>query len=287
MRIDERFGSGRPTLSFEFFPPQKTSGAESLFKTIDRLKGLKPDFISITRTGGGTEPTLELTLRIQRELGVRTMSHLTCLHHSRDEMAAHLETLWEGGVPNVLALRGDPENGQLVFKAPENGFAYANELVEYVMGRHDFCVGVAGYPEGHPQCLNPTRDIENLKQKLDAGGRFVITQLFFDNTDFLRWRDACRTLGIDAPILAGIMPIENVAQLKRFVTRCGAKIPNPLLRKLEAVEDDPAAVYEVGVGHAIQQCQALLAEGVDGLHFYTLNKSKATAQIGAALDAER
>ncbi|MBB6052067.1 methylenetetrahydrofolate reductase [NAD(P)H] [Armatimonas rosea] len=279
MRIDALFGGERPTLSFEFFPPQKTAGAEALFQTIHQLQALQPDFISITRTGGGTEPTLELTLRIQQELGIRAMSHLTCLHHSQPEMEAHLETLWQGGVRNVLALRGDPENGQLVFKAPKNGFAYANELTAFVAQRHDFCIGVAGYPEGHPQCLNLTRDIETLKAKLDAGGRFIITQLFFDNADFLRWRERCRASGITVPIVAGIMPIENVAQIKRFVTRCGAKIPQELLLKLEAVEGNPDEVYNVGIGHAIAQCQELLREGVD----YTLNKSKATAQIGEAL----
>jgi methylenetetrahydrofolate reductase (NADPH) len=285
MRIDELFLSGgeRPTISFEFYPPQNDAGAETLFQTIHQLQALKPDFISITRTGGGTEQTLELTLRIQRELGIRTMSHLTCLHHNKDEMAAHLATLWEGGIRNVLALRGDPENGQLVFKAPKNGFAYANELAAFVAARQDFCIGVAGYPEGHPQCLNRTRDIETLKAKLDAGGRFIITQLFFDNADFFVWRDQCRAAGITVPIVAGIIPIENVAQIKRFVTRCGAKIPQELLLKLEAVENDPAAVYEVGIGHAIAQCRELIAGGVDGLHFYTLNKSKATAHICAEL----
>ena len=283
MRIDELLGGERPTISFEFFPPQNDAGAETLFQTIHQLQTLKPDFISITRTGGGTEQTLELTLRIQRELGIRTMSHLTCLHHNKDEMAAHLATLWEGGVRNVLALRGDPENGQLVFKASKNGFAYANELAAFVSARQDFCIGVAGYPEGHPQCLNRTRDIETLKAKLDAGGRFIVTQLFFDNTDFFVWRDQCRAAGITAPIVAGLIPIENVAQIKRFVTRCGAKIPQELLLKLEAVENDPAAVYEVGIGHAITQCRELIAGGVEGLHFYTLNKSKATAHICAEL----
>ena len=145
--------------------------------------------------------------------------------------------------------------------------------------RHDFCVGVAGYPEGHPQCLNITRDLENLKRKLDAGGSFIITQLFFDNADLWRWRDAVRAQGIDAPIVAGLIPIENVAQIKRFVTRCGAKIPHALLTKLESVEGDPDAVYRVGIDHAIAQCEDLLQGGIDGLHFYTLNKSRATAEI--------
>lgn len=283
MRIDDLFASGKPTVSFEFFPPKDDAGADVLFQTIHRLLPLQPDFISITRTGGGTQQTLDLTLRIQNELGIRAMSHLTCLHHNKDEMLAHLDTLWQGGVHNVLALRGDPENGQILFKAPKNGFAYANELAAFVAQRHEFCIGVAGYPEGHPQCLNVTRDIENLKRKLDAGGTFVITQLFFDNDDFYRWRDRCVAHGIDVPLVAGIMPIENVAQIKRFVTRCGARIPQPLLLKLEAVEGDPKAVYDVGVGHATAQCQSLLSEGVAGLHFYTLNKSRATADIGTVL----
>lgn len=283
MRIDDLFSSGKPTVSFEFFPPKDDAGADTLFQTIHSLLPLQPDFISITRTGGGTQQTLDLTLRIQNELSICAMSHLTCLHHNKDEMAAHLDTLWSGGVRNVLALRGDPENGQILFKAPKNGFAYANELASFVAQRHDFCIGVAGYPEGHPQCLNFTRDIEHLKRKLDAGGKFVITQLFFDNDDFFRWRDRCVAHGIEVPLVAGIMPIENVAQIKRFVTRCGARIPQPLLLKLEAVEGDPKAVYEVGVGHATAQCQSLLAEGVAGLHFYTLNKSRATAEIGTLL----
>lgn len=287
MRIDELFASGKPTVSFEFFPPKDEAGANALFQTIHSLLPLNPDFISITRTGGGTQQTLELTLRVQNELGVRAMSHLTCLHHNKEEMAEHLETLWAGGVRHVLALRGDPDNGQILFKAPRNGFAFANELVAFVTARHDFSVGVAGYPEGHPQCLNLQRDLEHLKRKLDSGGRFVVTQLFFDNEDFLRWRDQCRAVGITAPIVAGLIPIENVAQIKRFVTRCGAKIPHELLLKLEAVEDHPQAVYDVGIGHAIEQCQGLLNEGVDGLHFYTLNKSKATANIGAAIASQR
>jgi methylenetetrahydrofolate reductase (NADPH) len=279
MRIDSLLGSGDPTISFEFFPPKDAAGVDALFGTIDALRPLSPSFISITRTGVGTGPTLDLTLRIQRELGIAAMSHLTCVHHTKPEMAEHLDTLWDGGVRNVLALRGDLESGQTLFKAPKNGFAYANELAAFAASRHDFCIGVAGYPEGHPQCLNVTRDLENLKRKIDAGGKFVITQLFFDNEDFWRWRDAVRGAGIDVPLVAGLIPIENVAQIKRFVTRCGAKIRHELLLKLEAVESDADAVYRTGIDHAIAQCEDLLSGGVDGLHFYTLNKSRATAEI--------
>lgn len=279
MRIDELLTSDAPTLSFEFFPPKDDSGVEPLFQTIEALRPLQPSFISITRTGGGTAQTLDLTIRIQSELGIRAMSHLTCVHHTKAEMEAHLDTLWNAGVRNVLTLRGDIENGQILFKAPKNGFAYANELTAFARSRHDFCIAVAGYPEGHPQCLNLTRDIETLKRKVDAGAQFIITQLFFDNNDFFRWRDAVRAAGVTVPIIAGLIPIENVAQIKRFVTRCGAKIPHRLLTKLESVESDPEAVYRVGIDHALSQCRDLLSYQVDGLHFYTLNKSKATANI--------
>jgi methylenetetrahydrofolate reductase (NADPH) len=211
------------------------------------------------------------------------MAHLTCVGHTADEIGSILDDLWKAGVHNVLALRGDPPAGQSSFVATPGGFAYANELVEFAAKRHDFCIGVAGYPEGHPQCLNKTRDLEHLKRKLDSGGRFVVTQLFFDNADFYAFRDNARKVGITAPIVAGIMPILNVSQIKRFVSMCGAKIPHPLLTKLESLESNPDAVYNAGVDYATEQCRDLIRNGVDGIHFYTLNKSKATVQICKAL----
>jgi methylenetetrahydrofolate reductase (NADPH) len=281
-RIDELFRSHRPLLSFEFFPPKNEESEAQLLRAIEELRPLNPDFVSITRTGGGTQPTLDLTSRVQNELGIRAMAHLTCVGHSRDEMAAALDTLWESGVRNVLTLRGDLPPG--VQAPPENGFAFGNELAAFARSRHDFSIGVAGYPEGHPQCLNMTRDLDYLKKKIDCGGNFVITQLFFDNADFYRWRDAARAVGIDVPLVAGIMPILGVSQIKRFVMMCGAKIPQPLLLKLESLEADPMAVHAAGVEHAIAQCEDLAANGVDGLHFYTLNKSKATVLISQELN---
>src|SRR5207248_10438164 len=189
-------------------------------------------------------------------------------------------------IRNVLALRGDPPAGQSQFTATEGGFSYANELVSCVRSRNDFCVGVAGYPEGHPQCLNLTRDLENLKMKIDAGGCFVVTQLFFDNADFYRFRDRARAMAINVPIIAGIMPITNVGQIKRFVSMCGAKIPHRLLTKMEAVEADPDAVYRTGIEYATMQCRDLLFNDAEGLHFYTLNKSKATVDICRQLNVE-
>lgn len=286
MRIDQLFATGRPLISFEFFPPKDEASTEQLFAAIGELRPLNPDFVSITRTGGGTMPTVDLTIRIQREIGIRAMAHLTCVGHNRTEMATALDQLWAGGIRNVLALRGDLRPGQALGGDDGSGFNYANELAEFVRERHEFCIGVAGYPEGHPQCLNLTRDMEHLKRKLDAGGDFVITQLFFDNDDFYRWRDAACAMGITAPLVAGIMPISGVAQIKRFISMCGAKISHPLLVKLESLESDPLAVHAAGVEHALNQCRDLLANGVAGIHFYTLNRSKATNLICQALEVE-
>ena len=282
-RIDALFASQHPLVSFEFFPPKDEKSAEQLFATIEELQAVRPSFVSITRTGGGTPQTLDLTARVQNELGIRAMAHMTCVGHTAQEMEEYLARLWQSGVRNVLALRGDLPPGVTALPA-DCPFFYANDLVSFVRERHDFCIGVAGYPEGHPQCLNTTRDLEHLKRKLDAGAQFVITQLFFDNADFFRWRDAAAKLGITAPLVAGIMPILSTPQIKRFVTMCGAKIPQPLLVHLESLESDPQAVHAAGVDHAIQQCEELLREGASGLHFYTLNRSKATSQIARALD---
>lgn len=288
MRIDQILGLGKPGVSFEFFPPKTEAGFTSLFKTIDELHPIHPTYVSVTYGAGGStrEKTVQLVERIQRELKIRAMAHLTCVGHTADEIGAILDDLWTAGIRNVLALRGDPQAGQSQFVATEGGFANADELVKFIRSKRDFCIGVAGYPEGHPQCLNRTRDLEHLKRKVDNGGCFVITQLFFDNDDFYRFRDQSRAMGIKAPIVAGIMPILNVTQIKRFVSMCGAKIPHPLLTKLEGLEQDPEAVYAEGVEYAIRQCDDLLKNGVDGLHFYTLNKSKATVQICKSLNVD-
>jgi methylenetetrahydrofolate reductase (NADPH) len=229
---------------------------------------------------------VQLVERIQNEAKIRSMAHLTCVGHTADEIGQILDDLWKCGIRNVLALRGDPPAGQSVFTPTAGGFANADALTAYVRARHDFCIGVAGYPEGHPQCLNRTRDLEYLKRKVDNGGNFVVTQLFFDNADFYRFRDEARAMGIKVPIVAGIMPVTNVNQIKRFVSMCGAKIPHRLLLKLESLDDNPDTVHRVGVDYAAMQCKDLLFNDVDGLHFYTLNKSKATVDIVKALNVE-
>jgi len=288
MRIDQLLGTGLPTISFEFFPQKTAAGFVALFQTIHDLHPRQPSYVSVTYgAGGGTrQKTLQLVERIQNDLCILAMAHLTCIGHTTEELGDILDDLWDAGIRNVLALRGDPQAGQLNFVPTEGGFAHASDLVKFARARHDFCIGVAGYPEGHPQCLNRTRDLEMLKLKLDNGGNFVITQLFFDNADFYRFRDQARAMGIKAPIMAGIMPIVNVAQIKRFVSMCGAKIPHPLLLRLESLESTPEAVYAAGVDYAVTQCRDLLNHGVDGLHFYTLNKSKATGEIVQKLDVK-
>jgi methylenetetrahydrofolate reductase (NADPH) len=285
MRLDEILRTGQPTISFEFFPPKTEAGFTSLYETIEHLRPLKPSYVSVTYGAGGStrQKTVDLVERIQSEIGIRSMAHLTCVGHTAEELGGILDDLWKAGIRNVLALRGDPPAGQTQFVATEGGFANADGLVKFVRARHDFCIGVAGYPEGHPQCLNRIRDLEHLKRKIDNGANFIVTQLFFDNDDFYHFRDQARMMGIKVPIIAGIMPITNVAQIKRFIGMCGAKIPHALLLKLEAVEPNPDKVHATGVNYAIQQCRDLLANHVDGLHFYTLNKSKATVEICQAL----
>jgi methylenetetrahydrofolate reductase (NADPH) len=287
MRIDSLFTSGKPTISFEFFPPKTEAGFASLYQTIDDLHPLHPSYVSVTYGAGGStrRGTVDLVRRIQNDLKIRAMAHLTCVDHTAEQIGGILDELWNGGIVNVLTLRGDAPAGQAQFTATSGGFAYASDLVKFAKARHDFSIGVAGYPEGHPQCLNRTRDLEMLKLKIDNGGRFVVTQLFFDNADFYRFRDAAGNMGINVPIIAGIMPITNAAQLKKFVAVIGAKIPHPLLQKLETIESDPAAVASLGVDYAIAQCRDLLKNGISGIHFYTLNKSKATVQIVQSLSA--
>ena len=287
MRIDQLLADGRPTISFEFFPPKTEEGFNKLYQTIDDLRPLAPSYVSVTYGAGGSTraKTVELVGKIRNEIGLNAMAHLTCVGHTADEVGGILDQLWAAGVENVLALRGDPPTGG-AWSMTDGGFEHAGDLVKYVRARHDFFVAVAGFPEGHPQCLNRTRDLEHLKQKVDGGAGAVVTQLFFDNNEFLRFRDAARRMGITAPIVAGIMPIQNLGQIKRFVTMCGAKIPQPLLIKLESLEHDPAAVEKAGLEYATRQCQDLLFHGVDGLHFYTLNKSPATVKIVQNLDLD-
>ena len=281
MKIIDMLRQGRRTVSFEFFPPKNDRGFSDLFDTVEALKPLQPSYVSVTYgAGGGTRrKTVDLVKRIKHDIGIEAMAHLTCVGASSAEIAAVLETLHQGGIENLLPLRGDPPKGQETFEAAAGGFRYANELAAFIRESYDFCLGGACYPETHPEAPSPAADLENLKRKVDAGVDFLITQLFFDNADFYRFRDRAAAAGIRAPMLAGIMPLRSLSQTKRFAQMCGARIPADLLAKLEPVEDDAEAVRALGTMHAARQCEQLLQEGVAGLHFYTLNRSTATRAI--------
>lgn len=286
MRIRSLFGTAQPVFSFEFFPPRTEAGERSLLRTIDNLRPLAPSFVSVTYGAGGTtrEKTIEIVTRIKREHGIEAMAHLTCVGHSRDEIAAILDRLAAAGLENVLALRGDPPRGETSFVRPANGFGYASELVAFIVERgYPFCLAGAGYPEGHPECRDLDRDIAHLRRKVDAGVAVIITQLFYDNRDYFAFVARARRAGITVPILPGIMPITNVPQIERITALCGARIPNDLRQHLHAAEGDEEAVLAVGVAHALTQCRDLLAGGAPGIHFYTLNQSPATAAILAEL----
>ena len=281
MKIRHMLATGSPTVSFEFFPPKEDHGFVRLFETIEALRPLQPSYVSVTYGAGGStrNKTVELVKRIKRDAGIEAMAHITCVGATRDQISSVLDSLQADGIENVLPLRGDPPRDSDRFEPVQGGFRYASELVGFIRQRYRFCLGAACYPETHPEAASPEEDLANLKRKVDAGADFLITQLFFDNEDFLRFRDRAVGAGITVPLLAGIMPIRSLSQTQRFATMCGARIPVPLLGRLEAVREDSAQVRAVGIDHATAQCEQLLAEGVAGLHFYTLNHSPATQAI--------
>ena len=282
MRICELLKEKRPALSFEFYPPKDDIGFWDLYRTIESLKPLEPTYVSVTYgAGGGTRSkTLDLVARIKSDIGIESMAHLTCVAATRAEIGRIVDDLKQRGIENILPLRGDPPEGQTTFVPTEGGFSYASELTAFIRERHaDLCLGGACYPEGHPEAPSLKEDLENLKRKVDVSVDFLITQLFFNNDDFFAFRDRATRSGITLPILAGIMPIRSVRQVKRFTKMCGATIPQELLRKIEAVEDDAEAVRHIGMYHTTQQCLNLLEQGVAGIHFYTLNRSTATRAI--------
>ena len=278
MRIADRFGRDRPVFSFEFFPPKTDAGFRSLYRTIQELEGLSPDFVSVTWGAGGStrRKTVEMVIQIQRDTGLTAMAHLSCIGSSPDQLAETLDHLEQGGVENILALGGDRPEG---YVPPPDSFTYANELVGFVRSRWSFCLGAACYPETHPTAPSAEADLENLRRKVDAGADFLITQLFFDNADFFDFERRARAAGIEVPILPGIMPILNAASIRRMTSLSGARIPGELLAKLSEVEHDNALTREVGIAWATLQCRELLERGVPGIHFYTLNKSTATRAI--------
>ncbi|HMN96500.1 MAG TPA: methylenetetrahydrofolate reductase [NAD(P)H] [Phycisphaerales bacterium] len=287
------------TISFEFFPPRTEGGWEMLFGALKDLEPLAPSFVSVTYGAGGStrDRTHQLVERLRRETSLDAIPHLTCVGHSSAEIEAILERYAAAGVSNILALRGDFPPGMTPSGREADAFRHAIGLVEFIRGfvdRHrgahpdprGFGIGVAGFPEGHPETPNQLRQMDHLKAKVDAGADWVCTQLFFDNAMFYDWRDRCRLAGIALPLLAGVMPVTSIAGLHRMAELAGGtRVPATLLRAIGRCGDDPDAVARVGIHWATEQCRDLLDNGVEGIHFYTLNRSDATMGIYRALGA--
>ncbi|MBW2279435.1 MAG: methylenetetrahydrofolate reductase [NAD(P)H] [Deltaproteobacteria bacterium] len=279
MRIVEMFGSSRPVVSFEFFPPKTAKGYPALFRTIEDLKRLEPSFVSVTWGAGGStrRKTTELVVQIQQEADITAMAHMTCVGSGRDEIADTIDSLADAGIENLLALGGDRPEG---WQPGAQDFSYANELIEFARPRWpDLCIAAAAYPEGHPQSPSPEQDLAMTYRKVEAGAEVLITQLFFDNADYFEFVRRARAAGIDTPIVPGIMPVVSVANIRRMTALCGAKIPSELGSALDACGEDPERTLEVGIEWAVAQCRELLEGGAPGLHFYTLNRSPATRRI--------
>jgi methylenetetrahydrofolate reductase (NADPH) len=283
MKITSLFeNKGRTVFSFEVFPPKKTSPIESVYGKLEEICALKPDFISVTYGAGGTgghSRTCEIASKIKHGFGVESVAHLTCVNSSRADIDSTLEDFRENGIENILALRGDFVPGV----EPKHYFRYASELCEYIAKKGGFDIAGACYPEGHVEAKDEVEDILNLKKKVDAGASHLITQLFFDNETFYRYRDKLTLAGIDVPVEAGIMPVINRAQIERMVTLCGASLPAPFVRLMNRFGDDPEQMRDAGIAYAIQQIIDLLAAGVDGIHLYTMNNPYVATQITEAI----
>ena len=287
MKITEILAQRRPLISFEFFPPKTDEGRASLEGAIEALKPLAPSFVSITYGAGGSTraTTIDLVRHIKSDVGLEAAAHLTCVGHSRDELRTILTDLATSGVDNIIALRGDPPKGQTRFVPAADGFRYASELVGFIRQNFAFCIGVAGYPEKHIEASTIEEDLGHLKEKTDQGGDFIITQLFFDVDAYHRFVAALRRIGVNRPVIAGIMPITDTDQVKRFTQLCGATLPADLLRRLDAAGANKTRVVDIGIEHATRQCEALLRGGAPGVHFYTLNRSHATREVYSRLSS--
>jgi methylenetetrahydrofolate reductase (NADPH) len=288
MRIDERIASNaEPSFSFEFFPPRTDEGERNLGRALAELSRLAPTFVSVTYGAAGSttqrRKTIDIVKHLRRDYGMEAMAHFTCVGATTVELREILDTMRDAGIENVLALRGDPPAGQEEWTATAGGLSYSRELIELIRDEYDFAIGAACFPEVHIHATDPESDLRYMKEKVDAGARFLITQLFFENQTYYDFVARAREIGVDVPIIPGIMPITDFGQIKRITGMCGATIPDRLLHELELRSDQPWAVTDLGVAYATLQCADLLAGGAPGIHFYTLNRSPATRAILSAL----
>ena len=282
IRISDRIAKKQPVFSFEFFPPKNDEGEKQLMQTIEELQSLEPDFVSVTYGAGGStrSRTRHWVATIQNQYQIPAMAHLTCVGSNRDEIRSVLAELYDDGIRNIMALRGDPPKGESTFVAPTDGFRYANELIAFIRSTGlDFSIGAAAYPEVHSEAVSAEDDLINLKRKVDAGVDFLITQLFFDNTEYFNFLKRVRGAGIDVAVVPGIMPITAFKQVERFTAMAGCSIPSDLVDSLSKVQDDKDALLQLSLDFSRKQCEELLQNGAPGIHFYTLNQSRATWMI--------
>ena len=286
--ISALFAENRPLRSLEFFPPKDDAGVAALRTSAVALKQVPWDFVSVTYGAGGStrERTAQVSIMLKEELGFTVMPHLTCVGHSRSELNGLAERLHGLGLRNIMTLRGDPPKGETTFQAAPDGCRYANELVELLKARHsDFCLGVGGYPEKHPEAPNAEVDLDHLKRKIDAGADFITTQLFFDNATYYRFVERCRARGIHVPIVPGVMPVLSLKQIQRISALCGAALPARLLRRLEVAAENPDVVELIGIDWALDQIRDLVAQGAPGYHLYILNRARSALALAAGLAA--
>jgi len=282
MKVTEALGKGSPTLSFEFFPPRTQEQEEHLYQVIAQLKEFRPDFVSVTYGAMGTtrERSFFWAKEIKDKFQIEPVAHLTCVAATRDEISQQIDYLEKIGVENILALRGDPPEDQEKFESPPNGFNFAKELIAFIKKKKpNFCLGAAGYPEGHRESPSLEKDIRYLKEKIGAGAEYIISQLFFENRHFFAFVERCQKAGLKVPIIPGIMPITSLSQIKKMTRICGATIPPKLLEQLETKAENKKAVQQIGIEQAVSQCQELLRAKVPGLHFFAMNQAEPISQI--------
>lgn len=282
MSLSDLFTSSKPVLSFELFPPKTPAGEKALWKHVDALAVFKPDFITCTYGAGGSTQgkTLDIVTQVKQRYQIPVATHLTCVGSSVDQLRDYLTEVQQREIDYVVALRGDPPAGDKTFRPTPGGLRYANELVTLIRSEFPhFDIVVAGYPETHQEAPSPQADIENLQRKVAAGADVVVTQLFYDNNEFFAFRDKCQAAGIGVPLIPGLMPVTNLSQIQRITSMCGAKLPKAFIARLSEKEDDTDWQFDVGVEQAARQAEELLAAGVPGMHFYVLNRSKATSRV--------
>lgn len=287
MYISELFDQKKAVISFEIFPPKQTSSIVTIYETIDALAPLRPDYISVTYGAGGStsKTTLEIASIIKNKYRINALAHLTCFNSSREDIDKMLTDLEKENIANVLALRGDRPRTWKAGEEKESDFKYAADLAKFISSKHKFCLGGACYPEGHPECSDLDRDVENLKRKEEAGVDFLITQLFFDNEKYYRFKEKADKSGIKIPIQAGIMPITNRKQVERMIELSNATIPHKLVRILDKFEHNQQAIRDAGIAYATEQIIELLANEIRGIHIYTMNKPQIAKDLVRNLDS--